>query len=236
MNSILVIYLLLAIFCGSTEFEQSVSVSSSSVYPAAVFYVKNESCVNDVIVGGCGVNAHLTWELAFNNSFQHLFSVSYTLVTSGVKGQSCPSFVDQWIFIMRVTSVEVPLNTLETRNVHVFCDPAEDWNFCRVRKKLYGGNTRTYYISSSRREKRCFRVKYAFRSVEPGYREERAQDRFELTLNYLFQVVLVFTVECFVECVIMYGIPCFFYGILSLFECFMAAVIAVIYASLHTSY
>lgn len=76
----------------------------------------------------------------------------------GVKGQSCPSFVEHWIFIMRVTSVRVPLNTLAMGNVHVFCDPAEDWNFCRVRNKLYGGNTRTYYISSSRREKRCFRV------------------------------------------------------------------------------
>lgn len=90
MNSLLVIYLLLAIFCSSREFEQSVSVSSSSVYLAAVFYVKNESCVNDVIVGGRSVNTHLTWELAFNNSFQHLFSVSYTLVTSGSEGPVMP--------------------------------------------------------------------------------------------------------------------------------------------------
>lgn len=61
---------------------------------------------------------------------------------------------------------------------------------------------------------------------------ECIQDRFEVALNYLFQIVCVFAVEC----VILSETPGLFFGILPLFEFFMAAVITVTYASFQTSY
>ena len=235
MNSLLVVYLLLAFFCGSTEFEHSVSVNSNPVYPPAV---KNVT-FNVIENCGRGVNTHLTWELmAFNASFQPLFSVSDLMATGGMKGQLCLRLDEHSTFKMRVARFGWKLNALAHKNV--FSDIAEEfWSLRRLRKKLCCGNCRVYYMPSSRRQKRRFRLRFHFstRNVEQildcnAEGSECIQDRFEVALNYLFQIVFVFAVEC----VILYETPGLFFGNLPLFEFFMAAVITVTYASFQTSY
>lgn len=178
-------FLAVSIFCGSTEFKRS--IQSESVVRPDEFLVKNVTSVDCAR----GVSTHLTWEMKFNQSFQPLFLVSETIKTNTVKGQFCVRLVES-ILKMRVRSVGLQFNLLTTKNM--FCNSADDWSFCRLRKKLFCGNCRVYYTPCSRKQKRRFRLRFArYGSVEhfhDCHRQESAcvQHRFELTLNYLFQV------------------------------------------------
>ena len=103
MNSLLIVFLLLAFFCGSTEFnyEHSISVHSESVACPEEFGLKNFTAVNCAR----GVSTHLTWEMKFNPTFyKPLVLVSETVKWNAVKGQFCVRVVES-ILRMRVNSV-----------------------------------------------------------------------------------------------------------------------------------
>ena len=75
-NEFVVGYCLFAvsIFWDSTEFEHHSSLISD------VYNVKNTSCVVCVIENNpCGVNSHLTWEMALRCSFRPSISIHFCL-------------------------------------------------------------------------------------------------------------------------------------------------------------
>ena len=236
MNFLLVVSLLFAFFCGSTEYKRSISLQSESVVRPVEFVVKNFTGVNRISNSARSVSTDLTWEMQFNQTFyKPLVLVSETINWHAVKGQFCIRLLES-ILKMRVRSVRLQTSSLLTIKI-MFGNSTDDWTFRRLRKKLFIGNCRVYHTPCSRQQKRRFRLRFLkYRSVKHLYdchRQESALTcRLELTLNYLSQVF------CFValECVIMCETPRLFYGIIPLFECFMVAVLPVMLVSFQSSY
>ncbi|KAJ7369889.1 hypothetical protein OS493_035667 [Desmophyllum pertusum] len=220
---LVIVSLLLANFCDRIGFEQSISVDSETVYHPAVHHVKNVTSDVYVYSDVCDVSTHLTWQIAFNHSFRPLFSALETIKTNGIKGQLCFRSTEQ-LWKMRITSfgqrfsqssVLTVLNVVST----------DDVSFRRFSKTIYCGNCRVYYIPSSRREKRRFRLRFSF-SAE----KKRSVELFEDSQSEGFGCLSE------VECVITYDTPPLFYGILPLFELLIAAVITVILVSFQSFY
>ena len=158
--------MLLAFCCGRTEFEHSVSVKSESVFTPAVYHVKNLAssctvCVIEIENIVRSVNSHLTWEMPLNKSFRPLFSVYETIKAAGMKGHICARLVEQSLNV-RVTSFGQRFSQLSVLK-KASCNLPDDCSFRRLRKILNCGNCGVYYIPSSRRQKRRFRLRLFFR-------------------------------------------------------------------------
>lgn len=162
-----------------------------------------------------------------------------------MKGHICVKLVEHTLeeqsLKVRVTSFGQRFSQLSVLK-KACCNLAHDCGFLRLRKILNCGNCGVYYIPSSRRQKRRFRLRSFFRSegnrshalFHDCHHEDEciSQNGLELALAYLSHVLCVLLVES----VVMYETPPLFYGILPWFECVLAAVIPVILVSFQSSY
>jgi len=137
MNSLSVVFLVLAFFCGTTEFKRSISFQSESVVRFDEYVVKNFTVAR-------GFSTHLTWEMKFNQTFyKPVVLVSETINWKAVKGRFCITLVES-ILEVRVRSVRLQTFNLFTITI-MFGNSTDNWTFRRLRKNLFIGNCRIYH-------------------------------------------------------------------------------------------
>ena len=222
MNSIrIIVFVILACLLNAKpEIKSLVSVESpaESVDDSAdanatyeVFYQQAINCFRSV-------SSHLTWRLAFNSTFRHLFSLPSNEIKTGMKGQSA-RLMEPPVISIRITANENACDKIAR---------GRPWN-CHhlIRKLLHVENCRIYYTPLPRRLKRGYKLRFKRTSIAEKGRsdvdnqtEKRSsciyKDSLNDALKYLYQVLCVLSFESLTAKGTL--IPSLFYDVLPSFH------------------